>query len=130
MICCETEVSSGKNVKTLGTRSGENGCFVLWQMLPGKWSLDLVVGGNQVIAGSDGKIVWRHTSWLGTHAAKGPQRPLRRIIQVLASVYIKYYKSINIFFSRIQVLLDLESLLCHIQSNFLKWEIKYSVSQL
>uniref|UniRef100_A0A2N9FFQ3 Uncharacterized protein n=1 Tax=Fagus sylvatica TaxID=28930 RepID=A0A2N9FFQ3_FAGSY len=83
MICCETEVSSGKNVKTLGTRSGENGCFVLWQMLPGKWSLDLVVGGNQVIAGSDGKIVWRHTSWLGTHAAKGPQRPLRRIIQGL-----------------------------------------------
>lgn len=83
MICCETEVSSGKNVKTLGTRSGENGCFVLWQMLPGKWSLDLVVGNNQVIAGSDGKIVWRHTSWLGTHAAKGPQRPLRRIIQGL-----------------------------------------------
>lgn len=83
MICCETEVSTGKNVKTLGTRSGENGCFVLWQMLPGKWSLDLVVGNNQVIAGSDGKIVWRHTSWLGTHAAKGPQRPLRRIIQVL-----------------------------------------------
>ncbi|KAG6635634.1 uncharacterized protein LOC122283001 [Carya illinoinensis] len=83
MICCETEVSSGKNVKTLGTRSGDNGCFVLWQMLPGKWSLDLVVGGNQVIAGSDGKIVWRHSPWLGTHAAKGPQRPLRRIIQGL-----------------------------------------------
>jgi hypothetical protein len=90
MICCETEVSSGKNVKTLGTRSVENGCFVLWQMLPGKWSLDLVVGNNQVIAGSDGKIVWRHTSWLGTHAAKGPQRPLRRLIQVLeiASYFI------------------------------------------
>lgn len=83
MVCCETEVSSGKNVKTLGTRSGENGCFVFWQMSPGNWSLDLVVGGNQVIAGSDGKIVWRHTPWLGTHAAKGPQRPLRRIIQGL-----------------------------------------------
>lgn len=83
MICCETEVSTGKNVKTLGTRSGENGCFVLWQMYPGMWSLDLAVGGNQVIAGSDGKIVWRHTPWLGTHAAKGPQRPLRRIIQGL-----------------------------------------------
>ncbi|KAB1216854.1 hypothetical protein CJ030_MR4G014240 [Morella rubra] len=82
MVCCETEVSSGKNVKTLGTRSGENGCFVFWQMSPGNWSLDLVVGGNQVIAGSDGKIVWRHTPWLGTHAAKGPQRPLRRIIQL------------------------------------------------
>lgn len=82
MVCCETEISSGKNVKSLGTRSGESGCFVLWQMLPGTWSLELVVGGNKVVAGSDGKIVWRHTPWLGTHAAKGPQRPLRRIIQV------------------------------------------------
>ncbi|PON98854.1 hypothetical protein TorRG33x02_054690 [Trema orientale] len=83
MICCETEVSTGKNVKTLGTRSGENGCFVLWQMLPRMWSLELVVGGNKVVAGSDGKTVWRHTPWLGAHAAKGPQRPLRRIIQGL-----------------------------------------------
>lgn len=58
------------------------GCFVVWQMKPEMWSLELVVGGNKVIAGSDGKTVWRHTSWLGTHAAKGPQRPLRRIIQV------------------------------------------------
>lgn len=90
MVCCETEVSSGKNVKTLGTRSGENGCFVFWQMSPGNWSLDLVVGGNQVIAGSDGKIVWRHTPWLGTHAAKGPQRPLRRIIQVFAQVFFSF----------------------------------------
>ncbi|XVF77782.1 hypothetical protein PTKIN_Ptkin14bG0074200 [Pterospermum kingtungense] len=83
MICCETEISSGKNVKSLGTRSGESGCFVVWQMLPGMWSLELVVGGNTVNAGSDGKTIWRHTSWLGTHAAKGPQRPLRRIIQGL-----------------------------------------------
>jgi len=87
MIRCETEISSGKNVKSLGTRSGENGCFVLWQMLPGMWSLELVVGENKVIAGSDGKTVWRHTPWLGTHAAKGPQRPLRRIIQV-QTIYI------------------------------------------
>ncbi|WCJ28628.1 hypothetical protein M5689_010313 [Euphorbia peplus] len=83
MIRCETEISTGKNVKSLGTRSGENGCFVVWQMSPGMWSLELVVGGNKVIAGSDGKTVWRHTPWLGTHAAKGPQRPLRRLIQGL-----------------------------------------------
>lgn len=93
MVCCQTEVSSvggkgGSDYKTLGTRSGSNssdgekGCFVLWQMSPGMWSLELVVGGNKVLAGSDSKIVWRHTPWLGTHAAKGPQRPLRRIIQV------------------------------------------------
>uniref|UniRef100_A0A5B7CBZ0 C-type mannose receptor 2 n=1 Tax=Davidia involucrata TaxID=16924 RepID=A0A5B7CBZ0_DAVIN len=83
MICCETEISSGKTVKSLGTRSGENGCFVVWQMSPGMWSLELVVGGHKVVAGSNSKIVWRHTPWLGTHAAKGPQRPLRRIIQGL-----------------------------------------------
>lgn len=83
MICCETEISSGKGVKSLGSRSGENGgCFLLWQMAPGMWSLELAVGGNKVVAGSNGKIVWRHTPWLGTHAAKGPHRPLRRIIQV------------------------------------------------
>lgn len=108
MICCETEISSsssssspssssstssgkagGGRVKSIGTRSrGENGCFVLWQMSPGMWSLELVLGNGtvggreKVIAGSNGKIVWRHTPWLGTHAAKGPHRPLRRIIQV------------------------------------------------
>ncbi|GAA0186118.1 lipase [Lithospermum erythrorhizon] len=98
MVCCPTEISTGKNVKTLGARTGENGCFVLWQMSPGMWSLELVVGGNKVIAGSDGKIVWRHTPWLGTHAAKGPQRPLRRIIQGLDP------KSTSILFAKAQCL--------------------------
>ncbi|KAL5978760.1 hypothetical protein ACLOJK_029877 [Asimina triloba] len=83
MVCCETEIASGKNVRSVGTKGGESGCFVLWQMSPGMWSLELVVAGNnKVVAGSNGKIVWRHMPWLGTHAAKGPQRPLRRIIQV------------------------------------------------
>lgn len=83
LIRCETEISSGKSVRTTGSRSGENGCFVMWQMYPGMWSLELSVAGNKVVAGSDGNIAWRHTPWLGTHAAKGPQRPLRRIIQGL-----------------------------------------------
>ncbi|XP_073313722.1 uncharacterized protein [Primulina huaijiensis] len=83
LIRCETEISSGKSVRTMGSRSGENGCFVMWQMSPGMWSLELAVAGNKVVAGSDGNIAWRHTPWLGTHAAKGPQRPLRRIIQGL-----------------------------------------------
>ncbi|KZV32906.1 C-type mannose receptor 2 [Dorcoceras hygrometricum] len=83
LIRCETEISSGKSVRTMGSRSGENGCFVMWQMSPGMWSLELSVAGNKVVAGSDGNIAWRHTPWLGTHAAKGPQRPLRRIIQGL-----------------------------------------------
>ncbi|EYU27593.1 hypothetical protein ABFS82_13G142700 [Erythranthe guttata] len=83
LVRCETEISTGKSVRTMGSRSAENGCFVLWRMSPGMWSLELSVGGHKVVAGSDGKIVWRHTPWLGTHAAKGPQRPLRRIIQGL-----------------------------------------------
>lgn len=101
MVCCETEVSAGRNVKTLGTRTGESGCFVLWQMLPGMWSLELVVGGNKVVAGSDGKTVWRHTPWLGTHAAKGPQRPLRRIIQVrseISNLKCSSYHAYNIIY--------------------------------
>ncbi|XP_047318724.1 uncharacterized protein LOC124922044 [Impatiens glandulifera] len=90
MICCETEVSTGGGggveggVRSFGTKSGESGCFVVWQMSPGMWSLELSVGSAyKVVAGSDGKIVWRHTPWLGTHAAKGPHRPLRRLIQGL-----------------------------------------------
>ncbi|EPS66508.1 hypothetical protein M569_08266, partial [Genlisea aurea] len=83
LIRCETEISTGKSVRTIGSRSGDAGCFVLWQMSPAMWSLELAVAGNKVVAGGDGKIVWRHTPWLGAHAAKGPQRPLRRIIQGL-----------------------------------------------
>ncbi|KAL9677993.1 hypothetical protein QQ045_015831 [Rhodiola kirilowii] len=100
MTYCETEISTttagddDKLVKRLGTRSGESGCFVLWMMSPAMWSLELVVGGSKVVAGGDGNIVWRHTPWLGTHAAKGPQRPLRRIIQgldpkITASLFTK-----------------------------------------
>ncbi|CAN8240409.1 unnamed protein product [Cochlearia groenlandica] len=90
MSCCETEIAAGESVKTIGGGGGGNGrsrgdsgCFVLWQMQPGMWSLELVLGATKLISGSDGKTVWRHTPWLGTHAAKGPQRPLRRLIQGL-----------------------------------------------
>lgn len=101
MICCETEVvpppsspsssSSSSSPPSVKKRrpSGESGCFVMWQMNPEMWSLELALGtassagAHKVIAGSDGKIVWRHTPWLGTHAAKGPRRPLRRIMQGL-----------------------------------------------
>ncbi|KAI3414924.1 uncharacterized protein J3R85_015729 [Psidium guajava] len=107
MACCETEISSGKSVKCVGAArpTPHHGSFVLWHMTPALWSVELalVPGGpphsnphsnddfshyvtinnNKVVAGSDGKIVWRHTPWLGTHAAKGPHRPLRRLIQGL-----------------------------------------------
>ncbi|KAI4348819.1 hypothetical protein L6164_009495 [Bauhinia variegata] len=61
----------------------ERGCFVMWQMAPDKWQIELVVGGHKVLAGSDGAVAWRHTPWLGAHAAKGGVRPLRRAIQGL-----------------------------------------------
>ncbi|XP_076932411.1 uncharacterized protein LOC143597929 [Bidens hawaiensis] len=90
MTCCETEISSirGHSVTKSGSRSHEtdnvNGCFVLWHMVPGMWSLELVLSsGNKVLAGSDGDTVWSHTPSLGKQIAKGPKRPLRRIIQGL-----------------------------------------------
>ncbi|CAN6931628.1 unnamed protein product [Brassica oleracea] len=70
MSCCETEIAAGKSVKTLsGGGNGRSG------------DSELALGGTKLISGSDGKTVWRHTPWLSTHAAKGPQRSLRRLIQ-------------------------------------------------
>lgn len=89
MLCSETESGSGSIIRRSagGCRRGnggrENGCFVLWQMSPGMWLVELVVAGYKVVAGCNGKIVWRHLPWLGMNAARGPQRPLRRIIQVI-----------------------------------------------
>ncbi|KAJ8768881.1 hypothetical protein K2173_023876 [Erythroxylum novogranatense] len=62
---------------------GESGGFVLWQMSPDMWYVELAVGGSKVHAGCNGKLVWRHTPWLGAHTAKGPIRPLRRVLQGL-----------------------------------------------
>ncbi|WRX25527.1 Protein of unknown function DUF620 - like 1, partial [Theobroma cacao] len=59
----------------------QKGCFVMWQMVPNKWLIELVLGGHKVVAGSDGNVAWRHTPWLGAHAAKGGVRPLRRALQ-------------------------------------------------
>lgn len=64
-------------------KATENGWFVLWQMMPDKWHVELEIEGNSVQAGSDGKVVWRYTPWLGAHAASGPARPLRRALQGL-----------------------------------------------
>ncbi|XP_068307315.1 uncharacterized protein [Pyrus communis] len=65
------------------TAVSEKGCFVMWQMVPNKWLIELVLGGHKVAAGSDGLVAWRHTPWLGVHAAKGRIRPLRRALQGL-----------------------------------------------
>ncbi|KAM7470484.1 hypothetical protein LguiA_008667 [Lonicera macranthoides] len=74
-----TRVTKNRNV----ARAAESGGFVLWQMNPDMWYVELAVGGSKVHAGCNGKLVWRHTPWLGAHTAKGPVRPLRRALQGL-----------------------------------------------
>ncbi|KAL3538825.1 hypothetical protein ACH5RR_002191 [Cinchona calisaya] len=74
-----TKVVKNRNV----ARAAESGGFVLWQMNPDMWYVELAVGGSKVHAGCNGKLVWRHTPWLGAHSAKGPVRPLRRALQGL-----------------------------------------------
>ncbi|KAG1366853.1 hypothetical protein COCNU_13G006430 [Cocos nucifera] len=83
MVASEFETAT-KVMKNRGlSRAVESGGFVLWQMAPDMWYVELAVGGGKVHAGSNGKLVWRHTPWLGAHAAKGPVRPLRRALQGL-----------------------------------------------
>lgn len=74
-----------------GSGVSERGCFVMWQMVPDKWQIEMVVAGHKVLAGSDGTVAWRHTPWLGAHAAKGGVRPLRRAIQASSFTSISSY---------------------------------------
>ncbi|KAJ0010547.1 hypothetical protein Pint_33755 [Pistacia integerrima] len=83
MVASEFETAT-RTVKNRNTsRCAESGGFVLWQMNPDMWYVELAVGGSKVHAGCNGKLVWRHTPWLGAHTAKGPVRPLRRALQGL-----------------------------------------------
>ncbi|KAK4794229.1 hypothetical protein SAY86_012223 [Trapa natans] len=63
--------------------SAQTGGFVLWQMNPDMWYVELAVGDSKVYSGCNRKLAWRHTPWLGAHLAKGPIRPLRRALQGL-----------------------------------------------
>jgi hypothetical protein len=74
--------STKKTVKKKPARSVEKGWFVLWQMMPDQWYMELALENCTIQAGCDGKLVWRHAPWLGAHPAKGPIRPLRRALQV------------------------------------------------
>ncbi|KAL1193411.1 hypothetical protein V5N11_030034 [Cardamine amara subsp. amara] len=82
MITSELETST-RAVRNRNSTKSETGGFVLWQMNPDLWYVELSVGGSKVRAGCNGKLVWRHTPWLGSHTAKGPVRPLRRALQGL-----------------------------------------------
>ncbi|KAK9131617.1 hypothetical protein Scep_011145 [Stephania cephalantha] len=58
MVCSETEIGWGGKSSSGGGGNrgmGDSGCFVLWQMSPGMWSVELVVSGVKVVAGSNGK---------------------------------------------------------------------------
>ncbi|XWS68101.1 hypothetical protein CRYUN_Cryun04dG0061300 [Craigia yunnanensis] len=83
MVACEYETAIRTVKNRNGSRGAESGGFVLWQMNPDMWYVELAVGGSKVHAGCNGKLVWRHTPWLGAHTAKGPVRPLRRALQGL-----------------------------------------------
>lgn len=78
-----TRVVKNRGPSGRGAAAIEQGGFVLWTMAPGMWYVELAVGGSKVHAGCNGRLVWRHTPWLGAHAAKGPVRPLRRVLQGL-----------------------------------------------
>ncbi|XP_016451454.2 uncharacterized protein LOC107776132 [Nicotiana tabacum] len=70
-----------KNIKSVKNVPGEMGGFVLWQKRPDLWSIELVVSGCKISAGSDGNVAWRQTPWHHSHASRGPARPLRRSLQ-------------------------------------------------
>ncbi|KAL1812032.1 hypothetical protein ACET3Z_022097 [Daucus carota] len=83
MLASEFETATRTMKNKNASRDAETGGFVLWQMNPDMWYVELAVGASKVHAGCNGKLVWRHTPWLGTHTAKGPVRPLRRALQGL-----------------------------------------------
>ncbi|KAL9143841.1 hypothetical protein ABFS82_14G260300 [Erythranthe guttata] len=83
MLASDIETATKVIKNKSSSKSAESGGFVLWQMNPDMWYVELALGGSKVRAGCNGKLVWRHTPWLGAHAAKGPVRPLRRALQGL-----------------------------------------------
>ena len=87
MIASEFETANKVTKNRNSSKTAESGGFVLWQMNPDMWYVELALGGSKVHAGCNGKLVWRHTPWLGAHAAKGPVRPLRRALQVKLPVF-------------------------------------------
>ncbi|KAF0912885.1 hypothetical protein E2562_019468 [Oryza meyeriana var. granulata] len=71
-----------------GGGKGHEGSFVVWQLAPSMWIVEMSVAGQHVAAGSDGRVAWRRTPWVGAHAARGGSRPLRRALQGLDPVTI------------------------------------------
>lgn len=87
MLASDLETATKVIKNRNSSKTPDSGGFVLWQMNPDMWYIELALGSSEVHAGCNGRLVWRHTPWLGTHAAKGPVRPLRRALQVTVSVH-------------------------------------------
>uniref|UniRef100_A0A7N0SXJ1 Uncharacterized protein n=1 Tax=Kalanchoe fedtschenkoi TaxID=63787 RepID=A0A7N0SXJ1_KALFE len=83
MLAYDIETPNKVIKSKTSSKGAESGGFVLWQMNPDMWYVELALGASKVHAGCNGNLVWRHTPWLGAHAAKGPVRPLRRALQGL-----------------------------------------------
>ncbi|KAH7285609.1 hypothetical protein KP509_33G036700 [Ceratopteris richardii] len=88
-----TEYETATKISKTPLKSAENGWFVLWQMMPHKWYIELALGGSMIQAGSNGKLAWTYTPWFGACAVRGPVRPLRRVLQGLdpmatASIFV------------------------------------------
>lgn len=110
-----SKVTKMKNMKH---GPGEIGGFVLWQKRPDLWSLELMVSGYKISAGSDGKVAWRQTPWQHSHASRGPPRPLRRSLQVkpfdvYQSIFFTYFSC----FDQEDLLKDLHSFLTLVEKK-------------
>lgn len=78
----DAAVTNPRILKSMKHGAGDIGGFLMWQKRPDLWSLEMMVSGCKISAGSDGKVAWRQTPWQNSHASRGPPRPLRRSIQV------------------------------------------------
>lgn len=96
----------------------QKGCFVIWQMLPNKWLIELVVAGHKVVAGSDGNVAWRHTPWLGAHAAKGGVRPLRRALQASQSVTYPSFSLLVVYAFNFFLVLEVFTIMINYYFNY------------
>ncbi|MFS7930349.1 hypothetical protein Hanom_Chr04g00343221 [Helianthus anomalus] len=100
------------------SKTAESGSFVLWQMNPDIWYVELLLGASKVHVDCNGRLVWRHTPWLGAHAAEGPVRPLRRALQVIIFImiclyfYIFFLSKMPFLFIRFDQLCDFRSKVC------------------
>ncbi|GLJ34520.1 hypothetical protein SUGI_0694190 [Cryptomeria japonica] len=80
--------SESKMMEKYSLKCTETGCFVLWQMMPNMWLVEMALGDSEVHAASSVKIMWQHTPWLVSHLTKGPVRLLPHTLKGMDPVSI------------------------------------------